>query len=89
MNKALVFTLVLLVIAGLFSGCIVRTRGGRVHVHWGLIHGLRVLLIPAYVVVGTRLVIDGHNCVVTAVDHHRIRVRYPRGRHVWINVRIQ
>ncbi len=84
----------ILVLAGVFSlsvnaGCVVRARAvvpvPAVTVHYRMVSGRRLLVIPAGVKPGHVVIINGQRCIIKKRRGSRIRVLYPGGRLVWVN----
>ena len=48
--------------------------------------GVRVYRVPRGIRPGEVIIIDGKRCVVKKVKRNRVKVVYPSGTRVWINV---
>jgi len=83
------------ILAGVMSvslqaGCVVRARAvvpvPAVTVHYRVVSGRRVLVVPPSVAPGHVVIINGQRCVVKKRRHNRIKVVYPSGRVAWVDV---
>ncbi len=88
--KFLLSTLILvgLIFVSVNTGCVVRARAvvpaPAVTVHYRVVSGRRVLVVPQTVRPGHVVIINGQRCVVKRRRGSRIKVVYPNGRVVWV-----
>lgn len=98
MKKLSIFLILAALTVSLGAACIVEpaphVRGhARVHyvapgvrVTYVVRSGVRVYRVPRGIRPGDVIIIDGKRCVVRKVKRNRVKVAYPSGTRVWINV---
>ncbi len=57
-----------------------------VKVHYVVRGGVRVYVVPRGIRVGDVIIVNGKRCTVRKVKRNRVRIVYPDGTRVWINV---
>ncbi|NOZ13543.1 MAG: hypothetical protein GXO69_07835 [Acidobacteria bacterium] len=88
--KSLLSVLIMtgLILVPVNTSCVVRARAvvpvPAVTVHYRVVSGRRVLVVPRAVRPGHVIIINGRRCVVKSRRGSRVKVVYPNGRVVWV-----
>ncbi len=88
MKKILLIGIATLIISISATSCVMRVKAaGPFPVHFQVVSGVRVLVVPAALRVGDIVVINGNKCVVKKKHRKKIKVMYPNGTIRWVAVR--